>query len=86
MFKLQGTLTSQLPWWWSWGRIWAKGTGEYVKGTGRFEGIQGSISFTGRGFTPSFNESGSIDDRRKEYGNTDDFYLDVTATYTLPSR
>jgi len=50
-----------------------KGTFEYIKGTGRFEGIQGSASFTGKRLVllP---------------GAGAQFYADFAITYTLPSK
>ncbi len=54
----------------------SKGTGEYIKGTGRFEGIKGTFSFTGKRLTPF----------SKKTGTRSDYYADVTATYTLPSK
>ncbi len=54
----------------------SKGTGEYIKGTGRFEGIKGTFSFTGKRLTPF----------SKKTGTRSDLYADVTATYTLPSK
>ena len=73
-FTFHGVATSQLPWWYSHGRTHAKGTGEYVRGTGRFEGIQGTISYTGKGIIHYSEEIGTRGDR----------YWEVTATYTLP--
>ena len=52
-----------------------KGTGEYIKGTGRFEGIKGKVSFTGRYVTPYTKD--------KTKG---DVVLEVTSTYTLPKK
>jgi hypothetical protein len=48
-----------------------KGTGEYIKGTGRFEGIKGTLSYTGRRLTPF----------SKKTGTRADSYYDVTGTY-----
>ena len=53
-----------------------KGTGEYIKGTGRFEGIKGSFSYTGKQVTPYSKKEGTFSDS----------YYDVTATYTVPSK
>ena len=53
-----------------------KGTGEYIKGTGRFEGIKGSLSYTGKQVTPYSKEKGTFADS----------YYDVTATYTVPAK
>ena len=48
-------------------------TFEYIKGTGRFEGVQGSGSYTGKRLA-SMPGVGA------------QFYVDYTATYTLPSK
>jgi len=53
-----------------------KGTAEFMKGTGRFEGIKGNLSFTGRSLTPY----------SKEKGLWGDAYFDVTGSYSLPSK
>jgi hypothetical protein len=70
MVKYQGTLTlpqgKKLP--------SLKGKGEYIKGTGRFKGIKGSVSFSGKFVTPYSKETKG------------DVFVDLTATYTLPSR
>jgi hypothetical protein len=58
------------------GLLLFKGTTEFTKGTGRFEGIKGNLSFTGRSLTPY----------SKEKGLWSDAYFDVTGTYTLPSK
>jgi hypothetical protein len=50
------------------------GTGEYIGGTKYFEGIKGTLSWTGKRFTPYSKDVGA------------DNLLDVTAIYTLPSR
>jgi hypothetical protein len=75
MFKFRGTATTQLPWWFSHGRVWVEGTGEYIKGSKRFEGIQGSMSFSGRGFTAY-----------QDVRDGGDLYMVGTMTYTLPSK
>jgi len=49
-----------------------KGKGEYIKGTGKFEGIKGGISFMGYYITP-------YDDKTKG-----DMVVKVTGSYTLP--
>jgi hypothetical protein len=49
-----------------------KGTGEYIKGTGRFEGIKGSYTYSGKALTPYSKETKG------------DIYYDVVGTYTLP--
>ena len=48
-------------------------TGETVKGTGRFEGIKGTSTSTGKNFMPGKGEAMMISD-------------DVTITYTLPPK
>jgi len=48
-------------------------TGEYIMGTGRFQGIQGSASGAGKRLTPT-------------PGPGAQFYYDSTITYTLPSK
>ena len=50
------------------------GKGEYVKGTGRLEGIKGSASFSGKYVTPLTKETKG------------DVVMEVTQTYTLPSK
>ncbi len=52
--------------------IW-EGTMEYIKGTGRFEGIQGGGTFTGKRLVPV-------------PGAGAQYYWDSTGTYTLPSK
>jgi hypothetical protein len=68
--KYQGTMTltpgEKLPTY--------TGKGEYIKGTGRFQGIKGNVSFSGKYITPY----------RKE--TKGDVVMDVTRTYTLPSK
>jgi hypothetical protein len=51
-----------------------KSTGEVLKGTGRFEGIKGSLSGTGKQLKP---EKGDL---------TGKSTTDLTFTYTLPSK
>jgi hypothetical protein len=51
-----------------------KGTGKVLKGSGRFEGIKGDVSFSGREITPFSKETKS------------DQYVEVIVTYTLPSK
>ncbi len=48
-------------------------TFEYIKGTGRFEGIKGSGTATGKRLTP-------------QPGAGAQYYVDIIGTYTLPSR
>ncbi len=55
------------------GKLSAKTTTELIKGTGRFEGIKGTTSSTGKVFPPGKGEA---------FRYTDD----VTFTYTLPSK
>lgn len=52
-----------------------KGTGEYIKGTGRFEGIKGEVSFNGKIVTPYTKDATKFD-----------LVSDYTATYTLPKK
>lgn len=52
-----------------------KGTGEHIKGTGRFEGIKGKVSFSGKYITPYTK------DKTKGY-----MVVEVTSTYTLPKK
>ena len=52
-----------------------KGEGKYIKGTGRFEGIKGKFSYTGKYVTPYTKD--------KTKGET---VVDVTGTYTLPKK
>ena len=51
-----------------------KGRGEWIKGTGKFEGIKGSFSFNGKYITPYSKETKG------------DVYFELTGTYTLPSK
>ncbi len=53
-----------------------KGTGEFTKGTGKYEGIKGSLTWTGKYYT---NYS-------KEKGTLGDSVLELTGTYTLPQK
>jgi hypothetical protein len=48
-------------------------TGELIKGKGRFEGIKGTTSGTGRNFLPSEKEAGRLT-------------FEYTFTYTLPTK
>jgi len=52
-----------------------KGEGKYIKGTSRFEGIQGLTSFTGKAVTPYTKDT-----------TKGDAVFDVTATYTMPKK
>ena len=67
--KSQGTTTA-LPG----GKSSYEGTITYIKGTGRFEGIQGGGPYAGRRLAPLAP------------GVPADSYFDLTATYTLRSR
>ena len=51
-----------------------KGTVTFIKGTGRLEGIQGGGTYTGKRLAPLTP------------GGPAECYLDITWTYTLPSR
>ncbi len=52
-----------------------KGTGEWVKGTGRLEGIKGTFSFTGKTITPFTKDE-----------TKGDTIIEVTGVYTLPKK
>jgi hypothetical protein len=69
IFKAQGRTTAQTG-----GVSTFEATYTYLKGTGRFEGIQGTGSFTGKRIAPL------------TAGASADCYLDFTETYTLPSQ
>jgi hypothetical protein len=49
--------------------------GEFIKGTGRFEGIKGKYSGTGRYITPLTKDETKGDN-----------WMEITATYTLPKK
>jgi hypothetical protein len=51
---------------------WIEGKGIFTQGTGRFEGVQGEVTYQGKRLTP--------------LGEGADAYLDFTATYTVPTR
>jgi hypothetical protein len=68
IIKCQGTRTGTNP------RL-IKGTGEYIKGTGRFEGIKGKVSLDGKQVTPYSKDA-----------TKGDLVFDATATYTLPKK
>jgi hypothetical protein len=53
-----------------------KGAGEFTKGTGRFEGIKGNLTWTGKGYTGYSKEKGLLAD----------LLIEVSATYTLPPK
>lgn len=69
MSKYQGTTTM------SGGKKLIKGTGKNFKGTGRYEGIKGTVSFSGAYVTPYTKD--------KTKG---DMLIEVTSTYTLPKK
>jgi hypothetical protein len=52
-----------------------KGEGKYIKGTGRFKGIEGKVSFTGKIIAPYTKD--------KTKGEN---VVDVTGNYTLPKK
>ena len=70
IIKYQGTFTltpgEKLP--------TLAGKGEYIKGTGRFQGVKGNMSFSGKYITPYGKETKG------------DVVMEVTQTYTLPSK
>jgi hypothetical protein len=51
----------------------ATATSEFIKGTGRFEGIKGTSSTTSKSFLPSKGEAARV-------------FNDATWTYTLPAK
>jgi len=69
VMKAQGTTTA-LPS----GESTFEGTSTLIKGTGRFEGIQGGGTYTGKRLAPLTP------------GGPADSYIDGNLTYTLPSR
>ena len=71
MTKYQGTITTAK------GKklSTSKGTGVYFKGTGRYEGIKGKFSLTGRKITPYTKDKTKAD-----------MVTEVTGTYTLPKK
>ena len=56
------------------GIIYRKLTGTSVRGSGRYEGISGTATATGRNLTPFSDETRS------------DAYFDAVITYTLPNK
>ena len=66
--KAQGTRTGNMP------RL-IKGTGKYIKGTGRFEGIKGELTYDGKQVTPYTKDA-----------TKGDLVCEVTSTYTLPKK
>jgi hypothetical protein len=55
------------------GALSAKSTSEFIKGTGRFEGIKGTGSSTGKNYLGGEGEASRV-------------FSDFTWTYTLPSK
>ena len=55
------------------GKISTKAAGEMIKGTGRFQGIKGTFSSTGKMLPPI-------------KGEADKYYIDAILTYTLPPK
>ena len=53
-----------------------KGTGEFTKGTGRYEGIKGDLIWSGKYYTSYSKEKGTLGDS----------VLESTITYTLPTK
>jgi len=52
------------------------GTGEFIKGTGRFQGIKGDFKITGKVLTPF----------SKEKETRSDIYFDMSGSYTLSPK
>ena len=69
IFKAQGKTTAQAS-----GVSTFEATYTYIKGTGQFEGIQGTGSFTGKRIAPLTP------------GASAECYFDFTETYSLPAR
>jgi len=57
------------------GKKLLKGKGEYIKGTGRFEGIKGQISLNGREITPYTKDKTKGDN-----------WVEVIGNYTVPKK
>ncbi len=53
-----------------------KGAGKFIKGTGRFEGIQGNVTIGGKNLAPYAKEKGLLGDAIYE----------IVGTYTLPRK
>lgn len=68
IWKCQGTVSAGEP------RL-IKGTGQYIKGTDRFEGIKGELSMSGKYVTPYTKDA-----------TKGDAVFDFTSTYTLPKK
>ena len=68
MIKIEGTQTGE--------KLWSgKGTAEYIKGTGRFEGIKGNVTYTNKLLTPITKDE-----------TKGDMIIEATGTYTLPKK
>jgi len=67
--RIQGTTTAGEG-----GTSSFKGTSTFIKGTGRYEGIQGGTSYTGRRLAPLTP------------GGPAELYADLTGSYTVPGR
>jgi hypothetical protein len=68
IWKCQGTVSGGKP------RL-IKGTGQYIKGTERFEGIKGELSLSAKYVTPYTKDA-----------TKGDAVFDYTSTYTLPKK
>lgn len=68
IWKFQGTVWGSKP------RL-IKGTGQYINGTGRFEGIKGELSLSGKYVTPYTKDA-----------TKGDVVLDYTSTYNLTKK
>jgi hypothetical protein len=68
MIKIEGTQTGEKL-------SSGKGTAEYIKGTGRFEGIKGNVTFTTKLLTPYTKDE-----------TKSDMITEATGTYTLPKK
>ena len=53
-----------------------KGTGEFTKGTGRYEGIKGDLTWSGKYYTSYSKEKGTLGDS----------VIEAKATYALPRK
>jgi hypothetical protein len=70
MYKFQGASSNSAD-----GTKLLKGKGEFIKGTGRFEGIKGQVSLNGRNITPYTKDKTKGDN-----------WVEVTGTYTLSKK
>jgi hypothetical protein len=68
MIKFEGTHTGEKL-------SSGKGTAEYIKGTGRFEGIKGNVTYTNKLLTPITKDE-----------TKGDMIIEATGTYTLPKK